>query len=137
MIDRSINHRVGAFRNCGFHISDDRQQRHFTPFEIREKLEQLVSLATVAQHHNRVLRTHNAKAAMQGIGPAVIGVLAVTLARLAPHALPDPFAIAILIGTLIALLGPRVGALRLMFAGGVLGVLRSRLMPLVGARALF
>lgn len=74
------------------------------------------------------------KAAMEGVGPAVIGVLAVSLVRLAPHALPDPFAIAILLGTLIALLGRRVGAMKLMLAGGVLGMLRSRLMPLTGAR---
>jgi chromate transporter len=43
------------------------------------------------------------KAAMKGVGPAVMGVLAVSLVRMAPHALPDPFAIAILIGTLIPL----------------------------------
>ena len=66
------------------------------------------------------------KAAMRGIGPAVIGVLAVSLFRLAPHALPDAVALAILIATVIALLVWRIGAVKLMIAGSVLGVLRSR-----------
>jgi chromate transporter len=74
------------------------------------------------------------KAAMEGVGPAVIGVLTVALVRLAPHALPDPFAVAILIGTLVALLWRRVGPLRLMLVGGALGVVRSRLAGLPVAR---
>jgi chromate transporter len=76
-----------------------------------------------------------AKAAMRGVGPAVIGVLAVFLVRMAPHALPDPFAVVILMGTLIALLAWRLGAMKLMMAGAGLGVLRSRLLSLPGARA--
>ena len=68
---------------------------------------------------------------------AVIGVLAVSLFQLAPHALPDPMAIAILVATVTALLVWRVGTLRLMIAGSVLGVLRSRLFSLPGARAAF
>jgi chromate transporter len=75
------------------------------------------------------------KAAMKGVGPAVLGVLAVSLMQMAPHALPDAFAIAMVIGTLIALLGWRIGAIKLMMAGAVLGVLRSRLMSLPGVRA--
>lgn len=39
------------------------------------------------------------KAAMKGIGPAVIGVLAVSLFQIAPHALPDVFARTILAAT--------------------------------------
>jgi chromate transporter len=63
------------------------------------------------------------KAALQGIGPALIGVITVSLVQLAPHALPDPFAMAIFITTAIALLRWRVGAVKLMIAGSVLGVL--------------
>ena len=63
---------------------------------------------------------------MRGIGPAVIGVLAVSLLRLAPHALPDTFAVVMLDGTVIALAYWRVGTLKLMLGGSVLGVLRSR-----------
>ncbi len=66
------------------------------------------------------------RAAMRGIGPAVIGVLAVSLLRLAPYALPDPFAVVLLGATVIALMSWRVGTIKLMLAGSVLGVLRSR-----------
>ena len=76
-----------------------------------------------------------AKAAMKGVGPAVIGVLAVSLVQMAPHALPDPFAVAMLMGTLIVLLSWRISAIKLMMAGAVLGVLRSRLLALPGVRA--
>ena len=76
------------------------------------------------------------RAAMRGVGPAVMGVLAVFLVRLAPHALPDPMAVAILIGTLIALLAWHVSAIKLMGAGAVVGMLWSRLRALPGIRAL-
>jgi chromate transporter len=76
-----------------------------------------------------------ARAAMRGIGPAVIGVLAVSLVRLAPHALPDPFAVVLLGATVIALVYWRVGTLKLMLAGSVLGVLRSRLSSLQAVRS--
>ena len=76
------------------------------------------------------------RAAMRGVGPAVMGVLAVFLVRLAPHALPDPMAVAILIGTLIALLAWRVSAIKLMGAGAVVGMLWNRLRALPGIRAL-
>ncbi len=72
---------------------------------------------------------------MQGIGPAVIGVLAVSLVQTAPHALPDPFAIAMLIATVITLLVWRIGAVKIMITGSVFGVLRSRLLALPGVKA--
>jgi chromate transporter len=75
------------------------------------------------------------KAALQGIGPAVIGVIAVSLVQMAPHALPDLFAIAVLIATVIALLLWGFGALKLIIAGAVLGVLRSRFFSLPGVKA--
>jgi chromate transporter len=74
------------------------------------------------------------RAALKGVGPAVIGVLAVSLVRMAPHALPDVLAIAMLMGTLVALLAWRIGVLKLMMAGAGLGVLRSRLLALPGVR---
>lgn len=76
------------------------------------------------------------KAAMRGVGPAVMGVLAVALVRMAPYALPDSFAVSILMGTLIALLAWRIGAMKLMGTGAIFGVLRSRLLPLPGVRAI-
>jgi len=75
------------------------------------------------------------RAAMRGVGPAVIGVLGVSLVQLAPHALPDPFAVAILIATVAVLMIWRVGTLRAMFAGAGVGLLRGRLFPLQGVRA--
>jgi chromate transporter len=67
------------------------------------------------------------RAAMQGLMPGVIGVLAVALARLAPPALPDPFAVAILLGTVATLVAWRVAPLKLMAVGAVVGIVRSRL----------
>ncbi len=76
-----------------------------------------------------------ARAAMRGIGPAVIGVLAISLVRLAPHALPDPFAVVLLGATVFALMYWRVGTLKLMLGGAALGVLRTRLPSLQAARS--
>lgn len=83
----------------------------------------------------RVRKLQWMRAAMRGIGPAVIGVLAVSLVRLAPHAVPDPFAIVTLMATVAVLLLWRVGTVKLMLAGAVVGILRSRLFPLRGVKA--
>jgi chromate transporter len=77
---------------------------------------------------DRVRKLAWVRAVMKGMAPAVIGILAVSLVRLAPAALPDPIAIGILAATTIALLVFRVDAFKLMFAGAVLGVVRSRLL---------
>ncbi len=49
-----------------------------------------------------------------------------------PAALPDPVAIGILVATVIALLRFRVDAFKLMLAGAVLGIVRSRLPDIPG-----
>ena len=67
-----------------------------------------------------------ARAAMQGIVPGVIGVMAVALVRMTPHAAPDPLAIAALVVTLATLILWRVAPLKAMLAGSVFGVLRDR-----------
>ena len=67
------------------------------------------------------------RAVMDGLGPAVIGVLAVSLVRLVPHAVPDVPAAVILALTVAALVLSRVGPFGLMLAGGLAGVLRERL----------
>jgi len=67
------------------------------------------------------------KAALQGIGAALIGVIGIALAQMAPHALPDLFALTVFIGTAVALLLWRVSAFKLMLGGAVLGLLWSRL----------
>ena len=84
---------------------------------------------------DRVRKVAWMRAAMKGMGPAVIGILAVSLVKLVPHALPDPLAIVILIATLAALLYSKIGAMTLIPAGGVLGVLRSRVSSIPGVKA--
>jgi chromate transporter len=74
------------------------------------------------------------KATMKGMSPAVIGVLAVSLVRLSPVAIPDPLAVSILIGTIAASLALRAGALKLLLGGALLGVVRSWLPLSVLAR---
>src|SRR5437016_518598 len=84
---------------------------------------------------DRVRKLAWMRAVMKGMGPAVICVLAVSLFRLAPAALPDPIAIVILVATLIALMVLRIGVFKLMIAGAVLGVLRSYLPVMRGFKA--
>jgi chromate transporter len=66
------------------------------------------------------------KAAMRAVGPAVIGVMVVSLVQLGPHALPDLFTAAIFVGAVTALQFWRIGAMKLMGTGAVLGALRTR-----------
>ena len=77
------------------------------------------------------------RAALRGIAPAVIGVLAVSLLRLAPHAVPDALAAATLVATVILMLIWRVGTFKVMLLGAALGIARSRLSALAGTKALF
>jgi len=67
-----------------------------------------------------------ARAVMQGIVPGVIGVMAVALVRMTPHAAPDPLAIAALVVTLATLIRWRVAPLKAMLGGSVFGILRDR-----------
>jgi len=67
------------------------------------------------------------RAVMRGMAPAVVGILAVSLLRLAPHALPDLFAVGILMISLVAAIVYRLGTVRLMIAGSILGALRTHL----------
>jgi chromate transporter len=70
------------------------------------------------------------RAVLRGMAPAVMGILAVSLARLAPHALPDAFAVVVLVATVGVLLAWRVRTVTLMAAGSLLGVARSRVLSL-------
>lgn len=74
------------------------------------------------------------KAAMKGVAPAVIGVLAVSLLQMAPHALPDPIAAGLFVGTVAAMLAWKIGPIKLVVLGAALGVLRERLLSLPGVR---
>jgi len=74
------------------------------------------------------------KAALKGIGPATIGVLAVSLTQLGPHAVTDYFTAFILIATLVAMIAWRIGSVKLMLSGAILGVLRSRVVQVLSNR---
>lgn len=53
------------------------------------------------------------------IGPVVIGVLVIALAQMAPHALPDLWAMVLLGVTVMALIKWRISAIKLILAGAV------------------
>ena len=87
--------------------------------------------------YSRVRKLLWMKAALKGIGPAMIGILTVSLAQMAPHAVPDPLAAIIFLLAVLALLWWRVGALKAMLGGALLGVLRDRTPNLLGMRGTF
>jgi chromate transporter len=69
------------------------------------------------------------KAAMKGIGPAVVGALSVALFKLVPHAAPDAFTAVLLVLTVAVTMLWRVGPLPLVI-GGALSGLSARLISL-------
>ncbi len=75
---------------------------------------------------DRVRNLMWARAVIQGIVPGVIGVMAVALARLAPHAAPDAPAIAVLVVASVILVAWRLAPLPAMAGGALFGVLRDR-----------
>jgi len=87
--------------------------------------------------YERVRKLVWTTAAMKGIAPAVMGILVVKLGQMAPHALPDFAAVAILIATIIALLMSRIGPVKILIAGSVFGVLQSRFFSLPGVQQTF
>jgi chromate transporter len=62
------------------------------------------------------------KAAMRGIGAAVIGVVSVSLFYLAPYAAPDAFAAALLVLTVLVMLAFSVRPFPLILAGALVGI---------------
>jgi chromate transporter len=97
-------------------------------------LPSFVMMLAILPAFDRVRTYTWTRAVLKGMSPAVIGLLAVSLTRLAPYALVDPLAIAIFLATVAALLLWRPGTVRLMLGGAVLGALRNRWFPLPGIR---
>jgi chromate transporter len=62
------------------------------------------------------------KAAMRGIGPAVVGAVALAVVQLTPHAVPDLFTGALFVLTIVGMLAWRLRALPLAAGGGLLGI---------------
>jgi len=98
-------------------------------------LPSFVMMLAILPMVDRVRKLVWMRAALRGIAPAVIGVLAVSLVRLAPHALPDAFAIATLAATVAVLMVWRIATIKVVLLGAVLGIARSRLFSLPGAKA--
>ena len=69
------------------------------------------------------------KAAMRRVGAAVIGVIAVSLLQMAPHAAPDTFTMLLVVLTVAAMLAWHIGPLPRMLGGGCIGA-ASRLLPI-------
>jgi chromate transporter len=63
------------------------------------------------------------RAFMRGVGPAVIGALAVSLVQMTPHAAPDIFTWVLLALTIGLILLCKLGPLPVMAGGGVIGLL--------------
>jgi chromate transporter len=76
---------------------------------------------------DRVRSLNWAKAMIQGIVPAVIGVMVVAILRMSRAAVPDAPAMLVLIASVAALHLWRVTPMKAMLGGAVLGMLRSRL----------
>lgn len=100
-------------------------------------LPSFILMLSILPVFDRVRDVRWMKAALRGIGPAVIGMLTVSLLQMAPHAVPDGFAIFLFALTVMALLWWRLGSLKVMLGGALLGMLRERLMSLPGLRTVF
>jgi len=66
-----------------------------------------------------------ARAVIQGVVPAVIGVMAVALVRMAPYAAPDGPAVVVFVLTAAGLVVWRLAPLKVMGGGTVFGILRA------------
>ena len=90
-------------------------------------LPSFVLMLSVLPMLERVKQLTWMKAALQGVGPAVIGMIAQAILQMLPNAVPDPLTGCLALGTAGVLLVWRLSPLPLMAGGGAIGlVLRSR-----------
>jgi chromate transporter len=87
-----------------------------------------VMMLTLLPLFDRIRDLAWARAAMQGVVPAVLGVMAVVLARLAPHAAPDAPAIVVLVVASVVFVAWRVAPLKSITGGAMFGILRNRVL---------
>jgi len=80
----------------------------------------MLSLLPMLEHLERVAWL---QAARQGMSPAIIGMIAVTLLKLLPTAVPGLFPGVLALATVGAMVGWRVGPIPLMAVGAALGVM--------------
>jgi len=93
-------------------------------------LPSFVLTLAVLPAYDRVRSLDWAKAVMQGVVPAVIGVMAIAILRMWRSAAPDPLANVVLVATVAVLHLSRVTPMKAMLGGAVVGMLRSRLLTL-------
>ena len=98
-------------------------------------LPSFVLMLAILPAFDRVRNLAWAKAVIQGVTPSVIGVMAVALARMAAPAVPDLFALIVLLATVAALMLWHIAPVTAILAGAVIGVLRSRICELPAVRA--
>jgi chromate transporter len=88
-------------------------------------LPSFVLVLAVLPFFERLRRVRWISAALKGLSPAVIGMTAVALAQMLPHAVPDVLTAIVLVGTVAAMVARGIGPLPLMAAGAVVGALAS------------
>jgi chromate transporter len=93
-------------------------------------LPSFVLTLAVLPAYDRVRSLDWAKAVMQGVVPAVIGVMAIAILRMWRSAAPDPLANVVLVATVAVLHLSRVTPMKAMLGGAAVGMLRSRLLTL-------
>jgi len=98
-------------------------------------LPSFVLMLAILPAFDRVRSLGWTKSVIQGIAPGVIGVMAVALARMAPHAAPDPVAVVVLVVTVAVLALWRVAPMKAMLGGALVGVVRTRLCEWPAVRA--
>jgi chromate transporter len=84
---------------------------------------------------NRFKNVQWIKAAMKGAMPGVVGILAVSLFKLIPHAAPDGFTLLMLVLSVAAMMLWRLPPLALILGGGMAGIV-ARLKPVQRLRDL-
>ena len=78
-------------------------------------------MLSILPMYERIQRVTWMKAALKGISPAVIGMIAVAMLQMLPKAVPDVWAGVLLLAAMALLLARRSGSLPLMLAGGAIG----------------
>src|SRR5215510_5717145 len=73
-----------------------------------------------------------AKAVIQGVVPAVIGVMAIAILRMWRSAAPDPLATLVLVATVAVLHLSRVTPMKAILGGAAVGIVRSRWLAIAG-----
>ena len=93
-------------------------------------LPSFVMMLAILPAFDRVRTLAWTKAVLQGVVPAVIGVMTIALSRLTPAAAPDLPAVIVLVAAVAVLFLAELAPVKAMLGGAVLGVLRGRLAEL-------